>query len=140
MYGTYSYAMDKKGRVFIPAKLREELGDNFFICKNLTGSCCLSIYSQEEWKRLSEQLRLLPKSKAQLVRRFIFPTAAQLTYDATGRVIIPEELRVFAKLDKDVAFIGMEDHAELWDETALRADQEAISPEEIAALLEELGF
>ena len=140
MYGTYSYSMDKKGRVFIPAKFREELGETFYICRSMSRDCCLSVYSKEEWQRLREQLRDLPTAKSLPVKRFIFGSAVNTGCDGTGRVVIPADLREFAKLEKDVTFVGMEDHAEIWDAEAFQAQQAAVSSDEIAALLEELGF
>lgn len=140
MYGTYAHTMDKKGRLFIPAKLREKMGDKLIVCKGLDGNCCLSVYSEEEWNKLTDKIKALPKSRARKLELFLYPSASDLECDATGRVIIPQILREYAGLEKNVSIIGLSDHAEIWDEGRFSGEQEATTPESIAKLMEEIDF
>ena len=137
MYGTYEHTMDKKGRLF---KLREKMGDKLIVCKGLDGNCCLSVYSEEEWNKLTDKIRALPKSRARKLELFLYPSASDLECDATGRVIIPQLLRDYAGLEKNVSIIGLSDHAEIWDEGRFSGEQEATTPESIAKLMEEIDF
>ena len=111
--GEYYHSLDEKGRVNFPAKLREELGDQFVITKGLDG--CLSAYSMEKWEVISEKVAGLPQAKARDLKRFMFSAATIVNPDKQGRVLISPTLRMFAKINKDIAVIGASDHVELWD-------------------------
>ena len=142
LMGEYEHIMDEKGRVNIPARLREELGDNFVIARGLDS--CLFIYTTEEWAILAEKLRGLPSSKAEaraFLRRF-FSGAAEVGLDRQGRVLIPPPLREHASLQKEVIFIGVSNHAELWskekwEEYSKEADR---SLEDAAEKMEDFSF
>lgn len=117
LMGIYEHALDAKGRLIIPAKLREELGDNFFITKNVDS--CLAIYPENEWQKFKEKLDTLPKissEAARRLRRFYFGNSQLLEADKQGRVLIPQTLRDFAGLTKDVTLVGVDDHVEIWDQ------------------------
>lgn len=112
--GEYVHLMDKKGRVNIPARLREELGDNFVVTRGMDN--CLFIYPAREWAILAAKLRNLPSNKPE-VRAFLrlfFSGAAEVELDRQGRVLIPPPLREHASLQKEVIFIGVSNRAELW--------------------------
>lgn len=112
--GEYVHLMDKKGRVNIPARLREELGDNFVVTRGMDN--CLFIYPAREWAILAAKLRNLPSNKPE-VRAFLrlfFSGAAEVELDRQGRVLIPLPLREHASLQKEVIFIGVSNRAELW--------------------------
>ena len=72
LFGGYQHNIDKKGRVFIPAKLREELGSGFMICRGIYGKRCLCVYSAEEWDKLVEKIGTLPSTKSSAVKRFLY--------------------------------------------------------------------
>ena len=95
VYGEYRHVIDAKNRLFIPAKLREELGESFYITKKVMEKC-LAIYSEEEWQRFSEKLNTLPDSKAGKIKKFIFSKTAQVTPDAHGRILVPANLIAYA--------------------------------------------
>ena len=116
------------------------MGDKLIVCKGLDGNCCLSVYSEEEWNKLTDKIRALPKSRARKLELFLYPSASDLECDATGRVIIPQLLRDYAGLEKNVSIIGLSDHAEIWDEGRFSGEQEATTPESIAKLMEEIDF
>ena len=75
LFGGYQHNIDKKGRVFIPAKLREELGTSFMICRGIYGKRCLCVYSSEQWERLVEKIGTLPSTKSSAVKRFLYDGA-----------------------------------------------------------------
>ena len=138
LFGEYKHTLDSKNRLFIPAKHREVLGPTFVITRNVDK--CLSVYSMEEWTRLSEKLHALPEMQARDVVRFIHAKAADVQPDAQGRVIIPSELVAFAGLDKTTYIIGCDNHAEIWSEErwAARNTDEEIS--RIEGIMLALGF
>ena len=103
MIGQYQHNIDAKGRLFIPAKYREELGDAFYVTIGLDG--CLSVYSDAKWADLTEKFDALPISKARSMR-VLFANAAKCEPDAQGRILIPAKLREYAALDKEVIING----------------------------------
>lgn len=113
LMGTFQHNIDQKGRVIMPAKFREELGGIFYVTRGLDN--CLSILSKEDWDSLGEKLRALPSSQTKDLQRFLFSGAAELEPDKQGRVLIPQPLRDYAGLTKDVVIIGTGVKAEMWD-------------------------
>ena len=111
MTGQYAHNIDAKGRLFIPAKLREELGQTFHVTIGLDH--CLSIYSNESWDAFMDKLRDLPYSKAKALR-VLSANAVDCEPDAQGRILIPAKLRQYADLQKEVVVIGSFDRAEIW--------------------------
>jgi len=112
--GQYEHNIDEKGRLIVPAKYREPLGDNFIITYGL--DVCLFVYSLEEWKTLAEKLKLLPLGQrdARAFKRILFSRATNCTIDSQGRVIIMKYLRDYARIDKEVMIIGVSDRIEIW--------------------------
>lgn len=138
MTGIYQHTLDAKGRLFIPAKLREELGETFYV--TISPEKCLSAYSQENWKGISEKAAAMSNVQQRKVRP-LFAYAARCELDGQGRILLPQHLREFAGLSKSVTVVGSNNHAEFWD--SARWDEicplEAL-PENIAAVMEELDF
>jgi len=117
LMGTYSHSLDAKGRLIVPARIREELGDIFILTRNQDG--CLSLYPKHEWDLFKEKLEQLPKissEAARRLRRFYFGNSLEMEIDKQGRVLIPVEFRSFAGLTRDITLVGVDDHAEIWDE------------------------
>ncbi len=138
MTGEYQHSLDAKGRLFIPAKLRDELGEVFFI--TISMERCLCAYSGESWQSLSERVSAMPYVKQRKMRP-IFAHAAKCELDSQGRALIPQKLRDYAGFTKNVTVVGCNNHAELWDSDAWRAVYELeTTPENIAAVMEELEF
>ncbi|WP_432617706.1 division/cell wall cluster transcriptional repressor MraZ [Butyricicoccus sp.] len=138
MKGEYQHTLDAKGRLFIPAKLREQLGDSFVVTKGLDD--CLFVYPQEAWEELEQKIRQLPMSKSRSLQRFFLSSAADVTVDRQGRIVIPAVLRSYAKLERDVVVIGVGERAELWDARRWNAYTDDLDSESIAQAMEELGF
>ena len=136
--GQYQHALDNKGRIFIPAKLRDELGQVFYV--TLSMDPCLSVYSEENWRAFSEKVGNMPYVKQRKMRP-LFAYAARCELDAQGRILLPQNLREWAGLQKNVTVIGCNNHAELWDSDAWNSVfTEETTPENIAAVMEELEF
>ena len=112
--GEYAHNIDKKGRIIIPAKLREELGDHVIITRGLDG--CLAVYTKEQWETIYEQLMKLPSTKkdARMFVRMMTSKAAECEIDAQGRVLIPSPLVKLAELVKECMVIGAANHVEIW--------------------------
>lgn len=112
--GEYQHTIDEKGRMIIPAKFRELLGDAFVITRGLDH--CLFVYPMDEWAVLEKKLKSLPlmKSDARAFTRFFFSGATECGLDKQGRVNIPQNLRQHAKLAKDTIVIGVSNRVEVW--------------------------
>ena len=112
--GEFSQNLDQKNRIIIPAKLRNNLGSNFYITRGLEDS--IYIYTQDMWNSLNEKLSKLSLTKKshRLLSRFFLSGASELSFDKTGRILVPKSLKEFANLEKECIFIGVGDHIELW--------------------------
>ena len=114
--GEYSHNIDAKGRLIIPAKFRDDLGENFVITKGMEN--CLYVYPEDEWNDFEKKLNALPTTTDKKARAFAYffqGSAADGELDKQGRTLIPSVLRTYAKLDKEVVFVGMGKRAEIWD-------------------------
>ncbi len=140
--GEYSHNIDAKGRLIIPAKFRDDLGENFVITKGMEN--CLYVYPENEWNIFEEKLNALPTTTDKRVHLPIFfqGSATDGDLDKQGRTLIPSVLREFAHLDKEVVFIGMGKRAEIWDKA--RWDEKnaevEMNIEDIASDMEASGF
>ena len=140
--GEYNHTIDPKGRLIIPAKFREALGDEFVVTKGLDG--CLFVYANTEWNNFEEKLRTLPltNKNARQFTCFCLAGAAGCEVDKQGRILIPQVLREFAKLEKDVVLVGVASRIEIWSKEVW---EESISTydtdmDEVAENMENLGF
>ncbi len=118
--GEYLHSLDGKGRVIIPSRLREGLGDRFVVTRGLDH--CLFVYPLAEWTRLEQKLKQLPftRSDSRAFMRLFFSGAMEVETDKQGRVLIPQNLREYAGIEKDVMIIGVSNRVELWSEPAWR--------------------
>lgn len=138
MTGEYQHTLDSKGRLSIPARLREDLGNVFFV--TLSMDKCLSAYSSESWEAFTNKVNEMPYVKQRKMRP-LFAYAAKCELDAQGRILIPQNLRDFAGLTKNVTVVGSNNHAEFWDSDSWSAvNAVETTPENIAAVMEELEF
>lgn len=138
MTGEFIHSIDAKGRLFIPSRLRGELGEAFYITVSMEK--CLSVYSQESWDVFTRKCDAMPYVKQRKMRP-LFALAARCEIDAQGRIVLPQNLRQFAGLERDVAVVGCNNHAEIWDlERWQEINSQELTPENIAAVMEELDF
>lgn len=112
--GEYQHSLDSKNRIIVPAKLREGLGNKFIITKGLDG--CLYAYPLEEWRVLEDKLKTLPftNKEARTFVRFFFSGACEVELDKQFRGLIPQNLKEYAKIEKDIVSIGVLSRVEIW--------------------------
>lgn len=138
MFGKYQHAMDQKGRLFVPAKLREALGDPFYVMIGLENY--LTAYPAAKWQAFMAKVSELPISKAPNVR-YLLANAAKCEPDKQGRFLLPQILREYANLTMEVTIIGQGDHVEIWNSADYAAKELAfLRSGNLAAELEALGF
>lgn len=137
LIGKYTNALDAKGRVFVPAAFRGDLGDRFVLTRGSEDKS-LYIYPMDEWKRFVEKLQQLPTSKkdSRMIIRHFCSNATSCDMDSQGRILIPQELREKAELQKEVVFIGTVNRIELWSAENVKETE----VEDIGALLESLDI
>jgi len=112
--GEYQHVLDPKGRVIMPSKFREGLGEKFVVTKGLDH--CLFVYPQNEWQEFERKLRTLPLTSkdARAFTRFFFAGATECELDKQGRILIPANLREYAELVKELVIIGVASRVEIW--------------------------
>lgn len=138
LIGEYNPSIDLKGRLHFPARLREDLGDKFIVTKGLDN--CLFVYSLSEWAELEAKIKALPMSRSRTLQRFFFAGAVEVEPDKQGRILIPQNLREHAGLEKDVTVIGAAVRAEIWDTARWNAYNESQTDEAIEASMNLLDF
>ncbi len=117
-YGEYEHTLDRKGRLIIPSKFRETLAEQdvekLFITRGLDG--CLFIFVEEEWKAQEQKFKSIPftKSEGRKFNRFYFSGATDVTWDKQGRILIPQYLKEFADIKRDVVLLGVSNRIEVW--------------------------
>lgn len=140
--GEFNHSMDPKGRVSIPSKFREELGDLFYITKGLDN--CLFIFPVEEWERFEEKLKALPltNKNARAFVRLFFSGASECIFDKQGRILIPQVLREYAGIDHEAVIIGSGTRVEIWSQNGWAGyiDPDNIDYNEIAEHMADLGI
>ena len=138
--GEYSHSIDAKGRLIIPSKFREQLGEEFVLTKGLDG--CLFVFPNDEWKSFEEKLRALPltNKSARTFSRFFVAGAASCELDKQGRILVPATLREFAGLEKDVVLTGNINRIEIWSKEKWSENNNYDDMDAIAENLTDLGI
>lgn len=136
MTGKQDCTFDPKGRLIVPAKYRDELGEQFYITPGLDG--CLSVYPAEKWAGMMAKIAEAPRSVARKAR-YMLANTVTCEPDKQGRIAIPQELRDLANLGSRVMFVGQFDYAEIWNLEAYEEDEKRnLNAENLEALYEEL--
>ena len=140
LIGEYEHSLDAKGRLIMPAKLREDMGEKFILTTGLDG--CLFGFSMSEWEKFEDKLKALPitNKNARNFVRFFLSGATECELDKQGRFLIPANLRISAKLEKDAMIIGVGTRLEIWDKATWQKCDENISADEIAENMTMLGI
>lgn len=140
--GEYQHTLDPKNRVIMPSKFREKLGDSFVMTKGLDN--CLFVYSSEEWSIVEDKLKTLPMTNkdARAFVRFFFAGACECELDKQGRILMPNNLKEYAKIDKELVIIGVSTRIEIWsrDEWNKFNNDANISYEDVADKMSQLGI
>ena len=142
MIGKYPAKLDDKNRLFVPAKLRGELGDIFYVTLGVNcGHRCLTVYTAPDWKTLSDNYNLLPISQKGAATSLIFMNATECTPDKQFRFSLTQFLLEYAGIKRDVMIVGRAGQAEIWDTEEYAAfEQENLTPEKLLASLEVIGL
>ena len=142
LIGEYEHSLDVKGRLIMPAKLSEDIGDKFIVTKGLDG--CLFGFSQKEWNNFEEKLKTLPltNKNARDFVRFFLSGAIECEIDKQGRFLIASNLREYAELDKEVMITGVGTRIEIWDREKWKKynSEENLSADQIAENMANLGM
>ena len=141
LIGEYQHSLDSKNRMIVPSKLREDLGNKFIITKGLDG--CLYIYPAEEWQKLQEKLKTLPLSNrdARAFVRFFFAGACEVEIDKQGRGLIPQNLKEYAGIEKEIVSIGGLSRVEVWSKEKWNQYNDSnIDFDKISERMSELGI
>ncbi len=142
MIGKYPAKLDDKNRFFVPSKLRKDLGETFFVTLGVNcGHRCLTVYTAQEWQRLSENYNSLSISQRSGPTSLIFMNAVECTPDKQFRFALTPFLLNYAKIDREVMIVGRAGQAEIWDKAEFDAfEAENLAPEKLLASLEAIGL
>ena len=138
--GEYNHTIDTKGRLIIPSKFRELLGDEFIVTKGLDG--CLFVFPKNEWQIFEEKLRTLPltQKSARTFTRFFVAGATTCELDKQGWILLPSTLREFAELEKDVVLAGNLNRIEIWSKAKWIENTAFDDMDDIAEQMSDLGL
>ena len=142
MIGKYAAKLDDKNRLFVPAKLRGELGEDFYVTLGVNcGHRCLTVYTAQDWQNLSQNYNALPISQRGAATSLIFMNANQCNPDKQFRFTLSQFLLDYAGIGRDVMIVGRAGQAEIWDAREFEAfEAENLSPEKLLASLEAIGL
>ena len=142
MIGKYPAKLDEKGRLFVPSKLRGELGSGFVVTLGVNcGHRCLTVYTAEEWQRLSENFNALSIAQRSGATSLIFMNAVDCNPDKQFRFGLTPFLLTYAGIDREVMIVGRAGQAEIWDAKEFEAfELENLTPEKLLASLEAIGL
>ena len=138
--GEYNHTIDAKGRLIIPSRFREVLGDEFVVTKGMDG--CLFVFDNPEWQAFEEKLHKLPMidKGARQFTRFFLSCAASVEVDKQGRILLPAVLREFAGITKDAVLVGVGSRVEIWSKDRWEGTVTYQDMEEISGHMIELGI
>ena len=142
MIGKFPAKMDDKGRLFVPAKLRQELGEPFFVTYGFNGGHkCLTAYTADDWQSMIENFNKLSITQRSGAASLIFINAAECTPDKQSRFGLTQNLLNYAGIEREVLIVGRAGQAEIWDAAEYEAfEAENLSPEKLLASLEAIGL
>ena len=142
MIGKYPARLDDKNRLFVPAKLRAELGDDFYVTLGVNcGHRCLTVYTAQDWKKLVDNFNSLPISQRSAATSLIFMNAAQCAPDKQFRFTLTQFLLDYALIQRDVMIVGRAGQAEIWEAGEFaRFEVENLTPEKLLSSLEAIGL
>lgn len=142
--GEFGHTIDEKSRLAVPIKFRPDLSDGAVITKGLDKKNCLFLFTKTEWQKLAEKLAklLFSKTNARAFARLMLAGAMDVTLDKQGRIILPDYLKKFAGLRKQVVIIGLYNRLEIWDRATWRKYRQSTEKqsEKIAEQMGELGL
>jgi MraZ protein len=137
--GEFKHNLDTKNRIFMPSKMREELGESFVIAKSLREKC-LVVYSLDEWNKYMSPINDQNRKLQERAKRFLNATAAEVTPDSQGRIVLPKHLIDYAQITRALTIVGCFNYAEIWSDELYDLCKEEDDFESMVAELESLGL
>lgn len=138
LMGTYNQSMDVKGRMSFPVKFREIIGERFIVTRGIDH--CLLVFSPEDFDRLNEKFREMPLASGRDIIRFFTGSAIEAEADKQGRILVPQPLRDWAGLEKEVIVMGLTDRCEIWDRCRWEERSAKLDDDALLAALEGVGI
>lgn len=138
-HGEFSHNVDTKNRLFVPARIRLEIGKTFVVSQSLRGNY-LKICSPEEWDRYVAPIKEMDRRFSEPLLRYLYGHSAELEADAQGRIIIPSEMLKFAQISKETVIVGCGDYAEIWSAELYRRNDEDMDMGALIKALEDVGL
>ncbi|MBR4880434.1 MAG: hypothetical protein IKU19_00770 [Clostridia bacterium] len=139
LYGTYNHSIDKKRRLFLPAKIRANIGNLIIAVKSFSGQC-VALYPEDVWIEIEARIHEKLKLSTEDIHRNLYPELVEIEPDDQGRIPLTEELCRFAGLEKEIVTIGVGKHAEIWNNEEYEKLKSNVNTEDIRAQLRELGL
>ena len=136
--GEYYPSIDNNGRLAIPARLRDGLGERFYI--TMWYEKCLAIFTELEWEEVCNSIKGKSLAEAEMLRYYLSSNASLVEPDKQGRIIIPQYLRENSKIQDEVAVIGNINRIEIWGKDAWQSEKDKMNPEKFRQMMRELGF
>lgn len=136
--GQYCHTIDSKGRVFVPAKFRGDLQGDLVIVKGLDD--CIVLYNEEQWNAFIKKLETYGEIQMKKIKRFILASAFNTELDSQGRIVISQALRDHAKIEKEIAFVGLNNCVEIWRPDIFNEINDSSDTEEMKEMLKNVGF
>ena len=140
LMGEYNHSLDAKGRIIVPSRLRDQLGETFVVSKGLDG--CLFAFPSSEWDKLVDKLQALPLTNkdARKFSRYFLAGASEVELDKQGRALLPQTLRESAGLEKDVVLCGVGNRIEIWSKDKWDDISRYDDVDELAEKMADLGI
>lgn len=139
IYGEFRHTVDAKKRLALPAKIRDNMSETMILVGSIFSSC-IALYPLNEWEKFEKKLEALSETDGILARRKIYSRLCEVTCDAHGRIVIPQNLYDYAHLQRDVVIIGVGSFAEIWDSELWANEQIEEDKPEIIDILRKANF
>ncbi len=139
MLGKHKHTIDTKNRIFLPAKYRDELGNDLVVAKSITGDC-LRVYTSENWEKYEAKIRELPEIEAEEASFWLTTNAERVRVDDQGRIAILSDYREYANLDKEIISCGRGEYMEIWNAKTFEDRQASVDVSKLREALRKRGF
>ncbi|MBQ8288358.1 MAG: division/cell wall cluster transcriptional repressor MraZ [Clostridia bacterium] len=139
MLGKHKHTIDAKNRIFLPAKYRDELGNDLVVAKSITGDC-LRVYTSANWEKYEAKIRELPEIEAEEASFWLTTNAEHVRVDDQGRIAILPDYRDYANLDKEIVSCGRGEYMEIWNAKTFEDRQASVDVSKLREALRKRGF
>ena len=140
-YGQARHTIDAKGRIILPSKYRDSLGESFFVMRGREKQACLYIYSTDGFNEFKEKIKAIPDANGgSAFKRFIFNNTEEVVNDKQGRFVIPTRLKEYANLEKEIMIVGTDDRIEIWDASVYEGTETQFTNDNVVEFMEKYGI